>query len=209
MRQGIFSGTYPMTTSKKDSILARMARLKEEARIVRAIHQNEFPRSETEVFPDIDFEASAGVVSDNDLMRYCGKHKVFHNDKWWKNLKNLKDSEVINRKRRINTLLQACENDNFIKSIKGHEEVPDFDKAKESSSFSDLPKKTIEVTRGWTTTSEGLDLLHFFGYLEAFQKKYPLTWGDVWKAVGFCLTLVAGSTIVITVIIRIIIVVIK
>lgn len=178
-----------------------MARLKEEARIVHAIHEGDFPYNDKEAFPQRNFDASEGMASDDDLMRYCSTHKIFNDDRWWKSLKNLSDRQLVNRKGRINTLIQACETDKFIKPIKGNDTVHDFENAPQPPSFSTIPTKTITVTRGWTTTTEGLDLLHWWGYWETFLKRYPVTWGMIWKAVGYCTGLLTTTYIGIRIVI--------
>jgi hypothetical protein len=171
-------------------ILSTMAKLREQARLIRAIQ--DFPDAEGplegldfEKFMERNFDASQGMVSDDKLMKYCAHAKIFNSDKQ-KDLKKLSDEEKLSRKHKLNLLRKSCEDRKFIEPIKEEVSIDDWD------NFDGLrfKKKTVEKTKGWTITDRGSDLLNRWGFLSiAFEKHIKITsflWGALSGIAGAC-----------------------
>lgn len=157
-----------------------MAKLREQKRIVEVILKFpstqkpfEYPLEgkELDEFFKRNSDASQGMVSDDNLMKYCAIIKIFNNDKL-KNLTNLSDEEKIIRKHNINNLVRSCWKSGFIEAFTETEEFTDWKNANTSISFDDLPRKNEEIVKGWTTTDKGTDLLFCWGFMSTFFEKY-------------------------------------
>ncbi len=168
--------------------MTHMAKLCEQRRLVRAILN--YPETkgslqglDTQEFFERNWDASRGMVSDDNLMLYCGKTKIFNADSVGC-LADLPEAEKLTRKHKLNILRKSCEDRLFIEPIKETVSVEDWD----GFDGITLKKKIIEVTSGWTITDRGSDLLGWWGFCSiAFEKHSKLIhflWGAVTGVIG-------------------------
>jgi hypothetical protein len=159
-----------------------MAKLKEQARIVKKLHNfygttgYNMPQSQHIRLVN----QQNGGVPRNEFLFDSHIHWSF-----WEKLKGLfwskrtRTQRIMDKRSKVNDLFRSCLEDGYIEPVMSKSVINDPQPHELGARVSNL----------------GSDLIHRAGYWEIVQRKYPLTWNATWKAVAFCVTVITTSSV--------------